>query len=101
VKKMSRRLTLKDMKSIHNVGIRSIPKIHRSNYLELYMLGREKDRIEKEIFELDKRRDSVKKQLDGIYKRIEKLQKEIAEEKKSKPFSNTPSKPLKTMAINY
>ena len=40
--------SLRNIKSIHSVGARSIPKVQRSSYLELYMLRREKDRLEKE-----------------------------------------------------
>ncbi len=92
---------IRDIKCIHSVGMRSIPKVQRSGYLELYMLRREKDRLEKEIFALDKRRSTADKQLDSINKRIEKLQKEVHEEQKIKTYRSIPTKPLKTMAINY
>lgn len=91
----------RDIKSIHSVGARSIPKVQRSSYLELYMLRREKDRLEKEIFALDKRRNTANRQLDSINKRIEKLQKETHEEQKIKTYRSVPTRPLKTMAINY
>jgi len=93
--------SIRDIKSIHSIGARSIPKVQRSSYLELYMLRREKDRLERELFALDKRRDAANRQLDGINKRIEKLQKEVQEEQKIKTYRGVPSRPLKTMAINY
>ena len=92
---------VRDIKSIHSVGARSIPKVQRSGYLELYMLRREKDRLEKEIFASDKRTNTAKRQLDSIGKRIEKLQKETHEGQKVKTYRSTPARPLKTMAINY
>ena len=47
---------LRNIKSIQSIGARSIPKVQRStSYLELYMLRRKKDRLEKEIFALDKK----------------------------------------------
>lgn len=92
---------IRDIKSIHSVGARSIPKVQRSGYLELYMLRREKDRLEKEIYALDKRMNTAKRQLDSINKRIEKLQRETHEEQKIKTYRSVPTKPLKTMAINY
>ena len=92
---------VRDIKSIHSVGARSIPKVQRSGYLELYMLRREKDRLEKEIFASDKRTNTAKRQLDSISKRIEKLQKETHEEQKIKTYRGIPTRPLKTMAINY
>jgi len=92
---------VRDIKSIHSVGARSIPKVQRSSYLELYMLRREKDRLEKEIFALDKRRNAASRQLNSINNRIEKLQKETHEEQKIKTYRSVPTRPLKTMAINY
>lgn len=101
MRKIQQVLGAKDIKSIHSIGARSIPKVQRSSYLELYMLKREKDRLEKEIFALDKRRSTAKRQLDSINKRIERLQKEVHEEQKIKTYRNVPTKPLKMMAIKY
>lgn len=94
-------LNSRDIKSIHSVGVRSIPKVQRSSYLELYMLRREKDRLEKEIFAIDKRRDSANRQLSSINGRIEKLQQEADREQKVKTYRDIPTKPLKTMSIAY
>jgi predicted nucleic acid-binding Zn-ribbon protein len=93
--------SLGNMKSAHSIGARSIPKAQRSTYLELYLLRREKDRLEKEIFALDKRKTSADRQLDSISKRIERLQKETHEEQKIKTYRGISAKPLKKMAINY
>lgn len=92
---------IRNIKSIHTIGARSIPKVQRSSYLELYMLRREKDRLEKEIFGLDKRVSAAKRQLNSINQRIEKLQKETHEEQKTKTYRSIPTKPLKTMPVNY
>lgn len=91
----------RDIKNIHSVGMRSIPKVQRSSYLELYRLKREKDRLEKEIFALDKRKDSADRQLSSINRRVEKLQKETIEEQKIKTGKRQTAGPLKTMAISY
>lgn len=89
-----------DVKSIHTAGVRSIPKQLRSPYLDLYILAREKDRLEKENYVFGKRGLAVDKRLKMINKRMEKLQEEIKEEPKSHSYS--PSKKfLKTMSINY
>ncbi len=92
---------IRDIKSIHSVGARSIPKVQRSSYLELYMLRREKDKLEKEIFALDKRRSAAHRQLNGINKRIERLQEEVQEEQEIKTYRSIPTRPFKTMAITY
>ena len=68
---------LRNLKSIHSVGLRSIPKIQRSSDLELYILRREKDRLEKETVALTKRKDVADRQLSAITKHIERLQKGI------------------------
>lgn len=91
----------RDIKSIHSIGARSIPKIQRSTYLELYMLRREKDRLEREVFALDKRRNTAKRQLNSLNKRIEILQEEMQKEQKVKTYSDVPTRPLKRMAVNY
>lgn len=92
---------IKEVKSMHSVGARSIPKAQRSAYLDLYMHRREKDRLEKEIFVLDKRRNTAQRLLDSINKRIEKLQTEAHEGQKVKTYRNIPTKPLKTLSIQY
>jgi len=92
---------IREIKSIHSIGARSLPKAQRSAYLDLYMHRREKDRLEKEIFVLDKRRNTAKRFLDSINKRIEKLQTETHEERKVKTYRNIPTKPLKTLPIQY
>jgi hypothetical protein len=90
-----------NIKSSHSIGARSIPKVQRSSHLELYALEREKERLEKEIFALNKRTSRAKRQLDSAYLRTKKLQEEIYEEQKIKTHRSLPTRPLKTMAINY
>ena len=92
---------IRNIRSIHTIGARSIPKVQRSSYLDLYMLRREKDRLEKEIFAFDKRVGTAKRQLNSVNQRIEKLQKETHEEQKIKTYRNIPTKPLKTLPIQY
>jgi predicted nucleic acid-binding Zn-ribbon protein len=92
--------SIRDIKSIHSAGTRSIPRIQRSDYLKIYMLKREKDRLEKEIFALDKRRNAANRQLNSINKRIEKLQEETGEGEEIKT-SVSSAGGLKKMTINY
>lgn len=94
-------ISVRDIKSIRSIGARSIPKIQRFTYLELYMHRREKDRLEKEIFVLDKKKISAQRLLDSINRRIEKLQTEVHEEQKTTTYRNTPAKSMKTLAIKY
>ena len=41
---------LQSIKSMHSGGKRSIPRAQSSAYLDLYMLRKEKDRLEKDIY---------------------------------------------------
>ncbi|MBI5242769.1 MAG: hypothetical protein HY922_03670 [Elusimicrobia bacterium] len=95
---------LREIKSIHSAGIRSIPKTQRSGYLELYTLGREKDRLEKESFALDKRRAAAARQLSAVIGRIIKLQKGTGlTERPAAPkgVRSIQTRPMKTLGINY
>jgi hypothetical protein len=93
--------SLRNIKSIRSVGARSIPKVQRSGYLDLYILKREKDRLGKEIFVLEQRRTAADRELNSIAKRIEKLQKETHEEQKIKTYRDVSARSLKKMAIHY
>lgn len=92
---------ISDVKNIHSIGARCIPKIMRSSYLELYLLKKEMERLEKEIFLLDKKRNSAGKQLESINKQIKKLKEEILGEQKNKSIDTVYSKPVKFISIKY
>ena len=102
MKSMSQLQTVSDIRGMHSIGARSIPKHMRSSYLELYVLDREKARLDREIFGLDKRRKSAYTRLDSITHRMERLQKEIQEGVETKVHKSIhPRKPLKKMSIKY
>jgi hypothetical protein len=101
MKTMQQIPNLSNIKSARSTGATSVPKVQRPGHLELYVLGMQKSVLEKELSALEKKRDTVKKRLDGINERIDKLQKETYEKQKSKNCENTPTKPLKTLSINY
>jgi len=93
--------TLSDIKSVRSIGATSIPKIKRPTHLDLYVLGMEKSRLEKELAALNKRRNTVKNNLSGVNNQIEKLQKQAYEQQKNRDSENTPQKPLKTLTVDY
>ncbi|MBU2507777.1 MAG: hypothetical protein KJ799_13800 [Bacteroidetes bacterium] len=101
MKKISNVLGIRNVKNMHTIGARCIPKILRSNYLELYLRNKEMERLEKEIFLLDKKRNSANIQLESISKQVRKLQKEIIDEKKNISIKTAPSKPVKLMSLKY
>ena len=93
--------TLSDIKSVRSISATSIPKIKRPTHLDLYVLGMEKSRLEKELAALNKRRNTVKNNLSGVNNQIEKLQKQAYEQQKNRDSENTPQKPLKTLTVDY
>lgn len=88
-------------KSIHTAGISSVPKAQRSQYLELYALGREKTRLTKEMAVLDTRRETIHRHLESIRKRILTLQQEMIREHQAEMGAKTPGQPIKMVDINY
>jgi hypothetical protein len=81
MKSISQLQTESDIKGMHSIGARSIPKSMRSSYLELYVLDRERARLEKEQFSTDKKWKNAQRRLDNLAVRMQKLLKEINEEK--------------------
>jgi hypothetical protein len=92
---------LSDIKSVRSIGATSIPKIKRPAHLDLYVLGMEKSRLEKELAALNKRRSTVMRNLADVSSQVEKLQKQTYEQQRNKDQENTPQKPLKTLSVNY
>ena len=102
MKSMSQLQTVSDIRGMHSIGGRSIPKHMRSSYLELYVLDREKARLDREIFSLDKRRKSACARLDSITQRMKFSKKEVEEvTDATAERSVTSRKPLKKMSIKY
>jgi len=79
--------------------------VQSSVHLDLYILHKEKDRLEKEIYILDKRKNETQKKLDDVNKEMEKLQK--AETGRKESVANEFEKPAdagkewKTMSLSY
>ena len=66
---------LRDIRSHRSIGRRSIPKFRSSAYLELYMLGKARDRLEKELGLLEKRSTAIGKRLLEIRREMEVLER--------------------------
>jgi len=94
---------LRSIKSMHSSNKRSIPRVQSSAYLDLYMLRKEKDRLEKEIYILDKRKNETQKRLDDVNKGMEELQKAKTgrKERPTNEFEKPAGKEWKTMSLNY
>jgi len=101
---------LREIRTLHSAKKRSIPRVQSSTYLDLYMLGKEKDRLEKEMFILEKRKTSMQKRLDEIAVEMKKLEEAEgiarsntnpnSEERTYTP-GNVVKKEWKKMVLNY
>ena len=104
------------LKGIHGAGAiqikkkRSIPKVQNSTYLDLYVLDKEKERLQKEDERLSMRKDGIRKRLEEIELEMSRIQGAESTTKATKsPTSsgrtfaqtNGPKKEFKTMALTY
>ena len=94
---------LRSIKSMRSSSKRSIPRVQRSAYLDLYMLRKKKDRLEKEIYILDKRKIETQKKLNDVNKQMDKLLKAEPERKEgvSQEVKKPSGKDWKTMTLKY
>ena len=102
---------LHGLRTMFSAKKRSMPGVQSSGYLELYMLGKEKERILKEDERLDIRKDALKKRLGEIDMEMNKLQEVPQSVIKAAPnagFSgdtftqkNGVKKEWKKMSLNY
>ncbi len=98
---------LRDIRSVPSTGRRSIPRIQSSAYLDLYVLQREKERLEKEAALLAKRHQVIRKRLSEIARQVEGLERSAQSEcpgngrrKAAEPHEPT-KKQWKTFALKY
>jgi len=94
---------LKDIRTMTSSKKRSISRVQSSTYLDLYMLSKEKDRLEKEGYILEKRKKVIQKKLDEINTEMGRLKKEDANRRKAYPeeFKKPLKKDWKTMPLKY
>jgi len=94
---------LRDIRTMHSSKKRSIPRAQSSAYLDLYMLRKEKDRLEKEVYNLDKRKKNIQKRIDEINAEMDKLEKEETLKRQDRPkkLKKPSEKGWKTMPLKY
>lgn len=94
---------LRDIRTMHSSKKRSVPRVQSSAYLDLYMLHKERDRLEKEIYILQKRKGGIQKRLDEINIEMEKLEKTEAIRQEANPegLKKPSGKNWKTMPLKY
>ena len=98
---------LREIRSLHSTGKRSIPRVQSAAYLDLYMLGKEKERLEKEAALLEKRGLAIRKRLQDIQRQAESLEKSASQTEgreggdKRAGARSGPAKKWKTFSMNY
>jgi len=95
--------SLRNIRSMHTTGQRTIPKSEGSAYLNLFMLRKEKEKLEKEKGVAEKRIAGIDKRLADIQKETDELQK-LTEQEKVKQVNKGPvieDKKWKRMPLNY
>ena len=98
---------LRNIRSMHTSGKRSIPRVESSAYLDFYMLRKEEERLEKEDAMLQKRKAAIQKRLEDIKKEKEALEGLYKQEKEQQagPKEVTNEEPQekkwKKMSLSY
>jgi len=95
--------SLRDVRGAGQARLYSIPKQQRSVHLDLYVLAREKERLETELFQVQAKVSLVKKRLAQSNKRINGLLREIgqAQETDSAKKGKTLKSQVKKMRLDY
>lgn len=102
---------LSAMRTLHSTGRRSIPRGYQSSaYIDLYMLAKEKDRLEKETSIIGRRNSIIERRLKDIgeetarlkEQEVNKLAGEVRSIRKSiPPIERHTPKEWKRMALHY
>lgn len=106
--------SLGDMRTATSHHITAKPPLKGTTYLDLYLLDKEKQRLEKELFQLAQRQRRINERLTEIAKSMDKLAEAAQEEQKiERPSATTATgkqaatiqqdkgRQWKTMALQY
>jgi predicted nucleic acid-binding Zn-ribbon protein len=94
---------LRETRTMQGSKKRSMPRVKRSAYLDLFILGKEESRLEKEMSVIEKRKESLQKKLGEIAVELKKLEEAKNREKRAAPGESDPQRPKdwKKMAMTY
>lgn len=97
---------LSDIKTPQKTKLRSMPNMGGPNYLDLFMLTKEKDRLEQEQYNVDKRKKNIDKTLAEIKEQLSeagalKTNVDKSNEQKKTLEKRKPKKEFKTMTLDY
>lgn len=96
---------LNEINTSQKAKIRSMPKSPGRDYLDLYLMTLEKDRLEQEKIQTEKRKSRVDTDLERISHKMGELKKAIPKEDRvsSKEMSEkrVSAEPFKIMSLDY
>jgi AbrB family looped-hinge helix DNA binding protein len=105
LKTMGRQIRgLSDIRTCQKSKIHSKPPAKGSQYLKLYILAKEKERLQQYHAVIDKSRGQAQTALEDVQKEMQEIAQSLAKELASgqeEPRRRTPGKPMKTMIMNY
>jgi len=101
-----KRQTVSDIKTALRAKIRSKPKVRGSEFLEMFILEKNRARLEQEKENVEKKRGQIDKGLEFIDDELGELQETISETgkcnlKKVKPKRSKTPGSMKTMTVEY
>jgi hypothetical protein len=94
---------LRETKTLQGSKKRSMPRAQNATYLDIFILGKERDRLDKEMIIIDKRKSSMRRRLDEIAIEMKNLEETENREKRAAPGGSRrhPPKGWKTMGMKY
>lgn len=98
--------TVSDIRTALKAKIRSSPRVHGSERLEMFVIEKNRARLEQEKENLENRKTQITKDISIIDEEFAKLETIVSQGKDSainleKHKKIVPSKPLKTMTVDY
>ena len=101
-----KRQTVSDIKTALRAKIRSKPKVRGSEFLEMFILEKNRARLEQEKENVEKKRGQIDKDLEFIDDELGELQETVSETgkrnlKKVKPKRSKTPESMKTMTVEY
>lgn len=96
--------SLRDVRGAGQSRLTSIPKQQRSVHLDLYVMAREKDRLEKELSQVRTKSGLLEKRLAQSHKRMNELLGEVGGRRQgdqNAKHGKRPAAAVKKMRIEY
>ncbi len=71
---------LKNLNTATTKRIRSRPPVQSTSYLDMYLLGKDKDLVDQQLAHLEERRERLRKRLKGILEELEKFRQKAGQQ---------------------